>query len=66
MFREVKRRAGSDKMIMIGDQIETDIVGARSAGIDAALVETGIAKWDSTMVDASRAPNYRLTSLWQL
>jgi glycerol-1-phosphatase len=61
MFREVQRRVGSKKMIMIGDQIETDIVGARSAGIDAALVETGIARWDSTVVEASRAPTYCLT-----
>ena len=63
MFREVKRLAPSSNMIMVGDQIETDIIGARTAGIDAALVDTGIAKWESTMVEASRAPTYRLTGL---
>ncbi len=63
MFREVKRLAPGKNMIMVGDQIETDIIGARSAGIDAALVDTGIAKWESTMVEESRAPTYRLTGL---
>jgi HAD superfamily hydrolase (TIGR01450 family) len=63
MFREVKRLTPSENMIMVGDQIETDIIGARSAGIDAALVDTGIAKWESTMVEATRAPTYRLTGL---
>lgn len=63
MFREVKRLAPGDDMVMVGDQIETDIIGARTAGIDAALVDTGIAKWDSTMVDATKAPTYRLTGL---
>jgi HAD superfamily hydrolase (TIGR01450 family) len=63
MFREVKRLSPSEKMIMVGDQIETDIIGARAAGIDAALVDTGIAKWETTMVDAARAPTYRLTSI---
>ncbi len=62
MFREVKRLSPSEKMIMVGDQIETDIIGARAAGIDAALVDTGIAKWETTMVLESRAPTYRLTS----
>ena len=32
MFREVQRRVGNKRMIMIGDQIETDIVGARAGG----------------------------------
>ena len=63
MFREVKRLAPGPNMVMVGDQIETDIIGARSAGIDAALVDSGIAKWDSTMVEATRAPTYRLTGL---
>jgi HAD superfamily hydrolase (TIGR01450 family) len=63
MFREAKRVAQNDSLIMIGDQIETDITGARSVGIDAALVDTGIAKWESTMVEPARAPTYRLTGL---
>ena len=63
MFREVKRRAGDPTMVMVGDQIETDIIGARSAGIDAVLVDTGIANWEHTMVEPAWAPTYRLTSL---
>jgi HAD superfamily hydrolase (TIGR01450 family) len=63
MFREVKRLSPSKNMVMVGDQIDTDIIGARTAGIDAALVDTGIAKWESTMVEATKAPTYRLTGL---
>lgn len=63
MFREAQRLSQSESLIMVGDQIETDITGARSVGIDAALVDTGIAKWDHTMVEPARAPTYRLTGL---
>ncbi len=63
MFREVQRRAGNKKMIMVGDQIETDIIGARSVDMHAALVDTGIARWHSTMVDPTRAPTYLLEPL---
>lgn len=32
------------RALMIGDQLETDIAGARAAGLDAALI-TGISRW---------------------
>ncbi len=60
MFREVQRRCPAESLLMIGDQLETDIIGARSQGIDAALVDTGITKWDTMMVSPAHAPNYRL------
>ncbi len=64
MYEEVHRRvAPGVSMVMIGDQIDTDIVGARAAGIDAALVDTGIAKWDQLIVDPMLAPTYRLAGL---
>lgn len=44
MFDEARRRAGTDKLVMVGDQIETDIAGAQGVGIDTALVETGITR----------------------
>jgi ribonucleotide monophosphatase NagD (HAD superfamily) len=32
------------KAVMLGDQLETDILGARRAGIDSVLVATGVAR----------------------
>jgi 4-nitrophenyl phosphatase len=44
MFDIALQRAGSDKgdAVMIGDQADTDVLGASRAGIDAVLVTTGI------------------------
>jgi HAD superfamily hydrolase (TIGR01450 family) len=39
LFAEGQRRLGTTNVVMIGDQLETDIAGARAAGIDAALLE---------------------------
>lgn len=61
MFREVQRKCPGKELVMIGDQLETDIVGARTQGIDAALVDTGITKWETTSVSPAHAPNYRLS-----
>ncbi|HEU0033996.1 MAG TPA: HAD-IA family hydrolase [Kofleriaceae bacterium] len=47
IFDEAIRRAGSRRLLMIGDQLETDIAGARAAGLDAALLETGVSTWQS-------------------
>ena len=42
IFEEALRRGGSRSMVMIGDQLSTDIRGARDWGIDSALVPTGL------------------------
>jgi HAD superfamily hydrolase (TIGR01459 family) len=40
IFAEGQRRLGvTGPVVMIGDQLETDIAGARAAGLDAALIE---------------------------
>jgi HAD superfamily hydrolase (TIGR01450 family) len=44
LFDEARRRAGTSSLVMIGDQIETDIAGAHRAGIDSALLCTGISQ----------------------
>lgn len=44
IFEEAARRAGSRKLLMIGDQLRTDILGARRFGIDSLLVLSGISK----------------------
>jgi 4-nitrophenyl phosphatase len=43
LFDAAVERAGTDQALMVGDRIETDIVGALHAGLDPALVLTGAA-----------------------
>ena len=62
MFEVAMRQAGCgrDETVMIGDQEDTDIAGARRAGIDSVLVLTGVhdgksktrATWVVESVDA--------------
>jgi HAD superfamily hydrolase (TIGR01450 family) len=59
LFREACRRVGTDRVVMIGDQLETDIAGAQAAGIDAALL-AGVSHWEPT---SGIAPNYLLATI---
>jgi HAD superfamily hydrolase (TIGR01459 family) len=63
MFEEARRRAGSGRLVMVGDQLETDIAGARAAGIDAALLSAGVSVWRDGETPAALAPTYLLRSL---
>ncbi|RMH36527.1 MAG: haloacid dehalogenase [Deltaproteobacteria bacterium] len=62
LFDLARRRAGTDAIVMIGDQLETDIAGARAAGIDAALLATGVSRWADRGDDAPR-PTYLLATI---
>lgn len=47
MYKHVFKKAGNiskDRILMIGDTFETDILGAQNSGIDSALVLTGNAR----------------------
>lgn len=59
LFEEVVRRAGSRKLVMVGDQLETDILGAVRFGIDSALVP-GLLTGAKRTLDGV-APTYVLT-----
>ena len=73
LFIEAANRLGLERarLVMIGDQLETDIAGARAAGCDAALL-AGISRWEEsraldehTTTDASQlAPTWLLDKLW--
>lgn len=61
LFTAAARRLGLavDRLVMIGDQLETDIAGAAAAGMTSALV-TGVSRWEP----ASRiAPGYLLATI---
>ena len=59
LFAEARRRLGGRRVVMIGDQLETDVAGAQAAGIDAALL-AGVSRWDPR---ASVAPRYLLATI---
>ncbi|MBD3670459.1 MAG: HAD hydrolase-like protein [Gammaproteobacteria bacterium] len=42
IFAEGVKRLGTDQVIMIGDQVATDIRGANDYGLDSALIGTGL------------------------
>ena len=51
--------SASRRPLMVGDQLETDIAGALTAGIDAALVD-GVSRWTDA---AAITPTWLLPSL---
>jgi HAD superfamily hydrolase (TIGR01450 family) len=62
LFTAAWRRLGSTRPVMLGDQLATDIAGAAAAGIDSALVGTGLA---TSRVGRSKQvqPTWHLPSL---
>jgi HAD superfamily hydrolase (TIGR01450 family) len=42
LLDETVRRVGGDRPLMVGDRLDTDIAGARNAGLDSLLVMTGV------------------------
>ena len=63
IFAEAQRRSGTRNLVMVGDQLETDIAGARAFGIDAVWITTGVTAAGVTTVPETRRPTYRMTSL---
>jgi len=60
IFAEAMRRAGGGRAVMVGDQIETDILGARRFGIDAVLLWGGVSR--PTDMETVR-PTFHLRSI---
>lgn len=63
IYAEAVRRSGSRHAVMIGDQLETDIRGARAYGLDAALIHTGVTTTDVQALPEEVRPTCRLLSL---
>lgn len=62
IFQEAARRTGAghlDRVVMLGDQLGTDILGANAFGVDSVLVGTGL-----TGADMAPPPDRRPT--WYL
>ncbi len=59
IFDEARRRASTDSLLMIGDQLETDIAGASGAGVRSALITAGVSQWKGDSDVAT--PDYLLS-----
>lgn len=62
IFAEAIRRAGTHDVVMIGDQLATDILGANRFEIASALIRTGLARAD-VVSDGEAVPDYLLADL---
>lgn len=61
IFQEAIKKAGSKNLLMIGDQLETDIRGAQNSGLDSVLVGTGMVRVDAWRKSAGDpTPTYLL------
>ncbi len=63
MFAEALRRSGTREMVMVGDQLATDIRGAVDFGIDSALVTTGMTRVEGPAPEGGPIPTWILPSL---
>ena len=63
IFQEAQRRSGTRDMVMIGDQLETDIRGANAFGIDCVLVNSGVTQISASKIPKPIRPTYRLEAL---
>ena len=64
IFQEALRRSGTRHMVMIGDQLETDIRGANAFGIDSVLIDTGVTSINTVGSTDRNHPTYRLADLY--
>ena len=63
IFAAARARLGDGRLVMLGDQLATDILGANRCGIDSVLVGTGLARGAAAGGDAR--PTWFLPSLAQ-
>ncbi len=61
IFHAATKRLGSNHVVMIGDQLETDIQGALGVDMSAALVLTGVSPRPAS--NANNTPTYVLPNL---
>jgi HAD superfamily hydrolase (TIGR01450 family) len=67
MFTLAVERFSATKVLVIGDRLDTDILGANRAGLDSALVLTGIDRAKQVLAAAEKErPTYILSDLRQL
>ena len=64
IFEEAKLRAGSSELLMVGDQIYTDILGAKQNDLDSLLLGTGLSSLTTIdEVPKDLLPDYYCSSI---
>ena len=63
IFEDAIRRLGTSRAVMVGDTLETDIAGARAAGLDAVWIETGVTSTIPENAPAHLRPTWRMPGL---
>jgi HAD superfamily hydrolase (TIGR01450 family) len=63
IFADAIRRLGTSRAVMVGDTLETDIAGARAAGLDAVWIETGVTAEIAAATPAHLRPTWRMPGL---
>ena len=64
IFEEARRRFGADRPLVVGDRLDTDILGANRAGMASAVVLTGIDRAKQVLAaDAKSRPDFILGDL---
>lgn len=63
MFEEALHRSGTRDMVMIGDQLDTDIRGANAFGLDSVLFTTGVSNASAVLEDDAARPTYQMHCL---
>jgi len=66
LYEEGMRRCATRNVVMLGDQIETDIRGANRCGVASALVTTGISAPDLDALTGDSRPTYWMSSIEHL
>ena len=63
IFEDALRRLGTSRAVMVGDTLETDITGARAAGLDAVWIETGVTAEIPADTPGHLRPTWRMPGL---
>ncbi len=63
IYEQAFQRAQTRNLVMIGDQLRTDIAGANAYGIDSALISTGLVQLQNQHLPPEWMPTYLLESL---
>ena len=63
IYREALRRAESDNVAMLGDQLATDIDGANRAGLDSVFVPGGVTNLEAALSETDVHPDWVLRQL---
>lgn len=67
IFDTAKKNLGMNKPLFIGDRLDTDILGANNAGIDSALVFTGVTSGKETISASKESrPTFLLESVSEI